>query len=77
MTDELRRISRHSMIVVTNGGRQLVGGRAVLFVLQTVGWHPSVMRFAARRPLVWVIDAGYRLVANNRQFFSRFFFRNR
>lgn len=77
MSDDLRRVSRRSMIVVTNDGRQLVGGRAVLFVLQKVGWHSSIMRLAARRPFVWAIDAGYRFVANNRQFFSRFFFRNR
>lgn len=49
----------------------------MLFVLQKVGWHSSIMRLAARRPFVWAIDAGYRFVANNRQFFSRFFFRNR
>lgn len=77
MTDDLRRVSRRSMIVVTNDGRQYVGGQGVLFVLETVGWHPTTMRIAARRPFVWVIDAGYRLVAANRQFFSRFFFRNR
>lgn len=77
MTDDLLRVSQRSMIVVTNHGRQLVGGRAVLFVLHEVGWHPAIVGIAARRPFVWVVDAGYRIVANNRQLFSRFFFRNR
>ncbi len=65
------------MQVVTQDGRRYSGSRAVLFVLEQVGWFPVLMRLAARRPVVWVVDGGYRVVANHRHAFSRFFFRSR
>jgi predicted DCC family thiol-disulfide oxidoreductase YuxK len=70
MTPELRAACRQAVHVRTMDGRWLRGGRASLFVLERVGW-PRAARVAARPPLVWIVDAGYALVARNRAFFSR------
>lgn len=77
MTPELRREADRSMIVIAGDGRHFIGGRGVLYVLELVGWHPRLARLAAKPPFVWLVDAGYRLVASHRQFFSRFLFRRR
>jgi predicted DCC family thiol-disulfide oxidoreductase YuxK len=77
MTPALRSAAERGMQVVTQDGRIYANGRAVLFVLEMVGWHPRLMRLAARRPLVWLVDGGYRLVADHRNLFSRVFFRGR
>ncbi len=64
------------MQVVTQDGQNYGNARAVLFVLETVGWHSSLIRLVSRRPLVWIVDGVYRLVADHRNLFSRVFFRN-
>jgi predicted DCC family thiol-disulfide oxidoreductase YuxK len=61
--------------VVTQDGRIYGNARAVLFVLETVGWHPGLVRLVSRRPLVWIVDGVYRLVADHRNLFSRIVFR--
>jgi len=70
MTSELRAACRAAVHVRTTDGTWLRGGRACLFVLARIGW-PRLARLAALPPLVWIIDAGYRVVAANRPFFSR------
>lgn len=75
MTPTLRRQAERAVQVITPHGQQLSGGRAVLFVLRQAGWRPWLVRFASRRPVVWGVELGYWLVARNRQFFSRFLFR--
>ena len=75
MTPALRRQAERAVQVITPQGQQLSGGRAVLFVLRQVGWHPWLVRVASARPVVWVVELGYWIVARNRQFFSRFLFR--
>lgn len=77
MTPELLEQSRNAMQVITRDGRQVSGGRAVLFVLEATGWNSRLMRVAQRRPLVWLVDFGYSIVARHRMFFSRFMFRRR
>lgn len=74
MTPALLDESRRSMIVVTSDGRQVFGGKAVLHVLEQVGWHPRLMKILGKPPFAWAVAAGYRIVANNRQFFSRLLF---
>ncbi len=74
LTPVLRQEAERAMQVVTRDGRRISGGRAVLFFLEEVGWHRTLMRLAARPPLVWIVDAGYRVVAKHRDVFSRFFF---
>lgn len=76
MTPALRREAEQAMQVVGRDGRRFSGGRAVLFALAEVGWHRTLMRLATMPPFVWMVAFGYRVVANHRQFLSRFFFRN-
>ena len=55
-----------SVVVETADGRRLEAGRACLFVLGELG-HPTMARVLARRPLVWAVEAGYRLVSRYRR----------
>jgi hypothetical protein len=48
----------------------------MLFVLEKIGWHPSIMRLAGRRPFIWAIEIWYGIVARNRSVFGRFLFRS-
>lgn len=58
--------------VLTSDGRTLRAGRAVLFILEVLGYGP-LARLFARRPLIWGVEAGYRLVARYRHLLARFF----
>lgn len=75
MTPALIRQAERAVQVVTPQGQQLSGGRAVLYVLQQVGWHPALVRLATHRPFLWAVELGYWLVARNRTRFSRILFR--
>jgi predicted DCC family thiol-disulfide oxidoreductase YuxK len=75
MTDARRDLATRAMIVVTRDGRKIIGGRAVLFVLREIGWRPALVGLASRRPFLWAVGAGYRVVARYRQLFSHILFR--
>ena len=75
MTPELREASKRAVQVLTSDGRVLAAGRATLFVLREVGWHPRLVALASVPPFVWAVELGYRAVARNRGFFGRFLFR--
>jgi predicted DCC family thiol-disulfide oxidoreductase YuxK len=77
MTPALREQARTAVQVMTADDRQLSAGRAMLFVLEEINWHPRAVRLAGRRPLVWVVELGYWIVARNRSFFDRFLFRSK
>lgn len=64
------------MAVVTEEGRELGGAKAVLFILSKIGWG-WFARFLSYPPMIWPITLGYILVARNRGFFSKLFFRNK
>lgn len=70
MTPLLRIQAQRAVQIVTSDGRQLAGGRAALFALQEVGWHPNLVALLERRPLVWLVDVAYRIVAANRPRFG-------
>ena len=70
MTDDLAARCARAMHVVASDGRVYAAGRASLFVLERVGW-PRLARGLARRPLVWGVELGYRLVARHRGRVSR------
>lgn len=70
MTPLLRIQAQRAVQIVTSDGSQLSGGRAVLFALEEIGWHPMLVRLLQHRPFVWAVDAGYRVVAANRPRFS-------
>lgn len=76
MTPAFRRQAERAVQVITPEGQQLSGGRAVLYVLQQVGWRPVLVRVASHRPVLWAVELGYRLIARNRAFFGRFLFRS-
>jgi hypothetical protein len=76
MTPALRDQARNAVQVITADGRQLSAGRAMLFVLEEIDWHPRAVRLARRHPLVWAVELGYWIVARNRAFFGRFLFRS-
>jgi predicted DCC family thiol-disulfide oxidoreductase YuxK len=60
--------------VIRPDGTILRAGRASLYVLERLGWG-WVARLLALPPFVWAVEVGYRIVAANRGFFSRFLFR--
>jgi len=75
MTPALREQARKAVQVIAADGRHLSAGRAILFALQEIDWHPRAVRLAGRRPFLWAIELGYWIVARNRPFFGRFLFR--
>jgi predicted DCC family thiol-disulfide oxidoreductase YuxK len=74
MTTALRRACSQSVHVIKRNGQIVRGARAVLFFLETTRYG-SFARFVAHSPLIWPLECAYRIVANNRPFFARFFFR--
>jgi hypothetical protein len=75
MTPALRAQARKAVQVITAEGRQLSAGRAILFALEEIEWHPRMVRLLERRPFIWAVEFGYWIVAHNRSFFGRFLFR--
>ncbi|MGF1509874.1 MAG: thiol-disulfide oxidoreductase DCC family protein [Myxococcota bacterium] len=74
MTPELRVACERAVHLVRPDGTILRGGRAVLAALEIVGYR-FWGRFLSWPPMIWIIEAGYWVVARNRRWFSRWFFR--
>lgn len=74
MTDALAAECARAVHVLGPDGTRLRAGRASLFVLERTGF-PRLARVLRLPPLVWAVEAGYRVVAGNRRFFARVFFR--
>lgn len=74
MTPELYAACENAVHVVTADGTILRAARAALFILGRVG-HPLIARVLLLPPFLWFAEIGYRIVANHRDFFARFFFR--
>jgi len=75
MTDALRDACRKAVHVITDSGEILRAGRAVLFVLEEIGFYPAFMRLLAHRPFIFAVEWGYAIVARHRSFFARILFR--
>ena len=75
MTPALREQAGMAVQVITADGRHLSAGRAILFAVAAIEWHPRAVRFAGRRPFIWLVELGYWIVARNRAFFGRILFR--
>ncbi len=73
MTEDLRRRCQREMYVVTEDGRELGGARGVLFLFQETGWG-AFAKLLALPPFIWILSAGYWLVARNRGLISKLFF---
>lgn len=76
MTPQLVRACRRAVHVIQPDGTVLKGGRAALYVLGVVGWPSVLVQLLSLPPLVWLVEIGYRIVANNRMFLSHFLFRD-
>ena len=74
MTPALASACRRAVHVVRRDGTILRAGKATLFVLEHTGLGAPA-RLLAIRPLLWLVELGYYLVARNRSHFGRFFFR--
>ncbi len=72
MTDALAEACSKAVHVVLPGGEVLRGGRAVLWVLNDLGW-PG-MSLLSRWPFLPVVEVAYGVVARNRLLFSRWLF---
>ncbi len=73
MTPELYEQCELEMHVVISDGSWLRGGEACLFVLGVLGYHRTAA-ILGLRPLQWLVDMSYHIVARNRALFSRFLF---
>lgn len=72
MTDELRAACERALHVITTDGELLRGADAVLFVYGRIGWRGA--DWLRTRPLVWLLEPPYRVVAANRRWSSKFFY---
>lgn len=63
------------MHVVTPDGEVVAAGRSVLFIFGKLGWWPLTTPLSWP-PIIWLVEPAYRVLARNRLFFSRFFFRH-
>ncbi len=61
--------------VRTTDGTWIVGGAAVVFIYDTLGYSALTWPLKTA-PLSWVREPGYRLAANHRMWLSRMVFRN-
>ena len=75
MTPKLARACRRAVHVVTPDGSVLRAGRAALYLLRTAGAPAPVIGLLGLPPLVWLVEIGYRIVADNRPFFAQYLMR--
>lgn len=73
MTPALAQACEIAMHVVLTDGTVLKAGRAWLYILEHIGW-PLTARFLRLPPMIWCVELGYRFVARNRVFFSKFLY---
>ena len=74
MTEALFSACEKAVHIIRSDGRVYRAGRAVLFVLECLGWGWGA-RILSYPPFVWLVEALYRLVARHRGFFARYLFR--
>jgi predicted DCC family thiol-disulfide oxidoreductase YuxK len=74
MTPKLAAACADAFHVVCADGRLLRAGRAALYVLAGLGWRRTAAVLSLP-PLIWLVEVGYRVVADHRPFFSRLLFR--
>ncbi|MDA0999887.1 MAG: DCC1-like thiol-disulfide oxidoreductase family protein [bacterium] len=72
MTDALRTACAKAVHLLLPGGEMRSAGRAVLGTLSLLGWRKTAATLSLP-PLVWMVEALYRLAAKNRSLLGRFF----
>ncbi len=70
MSRELETACAEAVHIITPDGRVLRAGRAVLFALSALGYRRST-RLLLTPPFIWLVEIGYRLVADNRHHLTR------
>lgn len=75
MTPALRQQAAREVQVVTSDGHRIADGRAVLFILDTIGWQHWLVRLVRRPPCVWLVEVGYHVVSRYRDQLSKIMFR--
>lgn len=73
MTPTLYAACEHAVHVVAPDGTVTRAGRAVVLILEQIGYRP-LARFLAFPPILWGFEIIYKIVAANRPFFARFLF---
>lgn len=73
MTGPFRERCGRSIQLFLPGRPALSAGRAALAVLSLLGWRKTAA-FLTVPPLIWGVEAAYRIVARNRTLFSRLVF---
>jgi len=76
MTPKLYEACKRAVHVIKADGEVLRAGRAMLFILERLGWGYGVPRLLKLQPFIPFVELGYAVVARNRSFFSRFLFRH-
>ncbi len=74
MTPGLYEACGRAVHVIKADGQILRAGRATLFILERLGWGYGLPRILRLPPFIWLTELGYKTVARNRSFFSRFLF---
>ena len=70
ITPELAEACEEAVHIIQPNGEVLKAGRAVLFALATLGYSKS-SRILGTPPFIWLVEIGYRLVAQNRHRLTR------
>ena len=70
MTKSLESACAEAVHIITPDGQTLRAGRAVLFALSAIGYRQST-RLLRTPPFIWLVEFGYRLVAENRHYLTR------
>lgn len=68
MDDSLRAACQQAVQVLRADGTRVSGGRAVLFVLEQLGYR--WVRWLAVPPMIYVVEWGYQWVARHRGWFG-------
>ena len=71
MSEALSSACEMAMHVIRSDGRVYRAGRAVLFILEQLGWGWGA-RLLSCPPFIWLVEWLYRLVARHRGFFARY-----
>jgi len=74
MNPQLYAACQQAVHIITPNGQVLRAGRAGMFVMETVGYPRWLVRPFTWPPLAWITELGYKIVANNRLFFSKIMF---
>ena len=74
MTPLLYSACAQAVHVITPDGQAIKAGRAVMFILEEIGYPCWLVRPFTWPPLVWFTELGYRIVAGHRPFFGKFLF---